>query len=156
MTEEMITGIALVIAGVVGFTTYKSKIGGMTKNQKFIEKAKKAGHYTVGEYEDSTVHLGNYNSSDVYMRSKSLKVKYKYQVNGLTYYKHMTFQSPGKVSVDFPVSVTVYYDPQNPQKAICPEEATKTQQRKSGCLASIGIALLTLFVVFHILRLLIG
>ena len=156
MGEEIITSIALIIAGIVGFSNYKKKIGGATEKQRFIENAKRAGHYTVGEYADSKVQLGNYNSSDVYMRSKTLKVKYKYQVNGVSYYKQLTFQDPGKVSVDFPVSVTVYFDPSNPKKAVCPEEATKTQQRRSGCLVTIGVTILTLAVSFYILKFLVG
>lgn len=156
MNDEIIAGIALVIAGIVGFLTYKKKVGGMSKKQKFIEKAKRAGHYTVGEYEDSKIQFGNRDSADIYMKSNALKVKYKYRVNGIAYYKQLTFQDPGKVSIDYPASITVYYDPQNPKKAVCHEEATKSKQRESGCLVTIGITILTLFAVFHILRLLIG
>lgn len=156
MSDEIIVGIALAIAGIVGFFTYRRKVGGQTKKQRFIENAKRAGHYTEGEYVDSKVLLGNRESSNLYLKNKTLKVKYEYWVNGVRYLKTLTFQDPGKVSIDFPVSVTVYYDPNNPRKAVCPEEATKTQQLRSGCLVTIGATILALAMSFHILRFLLG
>jgi hypothetical protein len=152
MTEEMITAVALLIACAVGFYTYKLRMGGQTKNQKFIDKAKKSGHYVVGEYADSKLQLGVEDSNNARMRNKVLHVRYKYQVNGIEYYKKLAFQSIGMVSVDFPIRVTVYYDPKNPKKAVCPEEATKAQQRQSGCLVTIVVTVATLFCAFHLLN----
>ena len=152
MPEELYTAIALGVAITVGTITYKRCRNNGTRKNKFIEQAKLGGYYTTGEYVDSKVLLGNPESSDIYLKSKSLKCKYKYQVNGVTYYKYMTFQSPGKVSVDFPVSTTVYYNPNNPKKAVCPEEATNSHRLRYAGLSSIVIAFLTLFCVFHILR----
>jgi hypothetical protein len=156
MTEEIITAIALAIAAVVGFFTYKFRMQGQTKNQKFIEKAKRTGHYTVGEYADSKLQLGVEDSNNARMRNKVLHVRYKYRVNHIEYYKKLSFQSIGMVSPDFPIRVTVYYDPRNPKKAVCPEEATKSQQRQSGCLMTILVTVATLFCAFHILNTLLG
>jgi hypothetical protein len=150
--EEIITTIALVIAAIMGYLTYKKRMGGMTKNQKFIANAKQAGNYTIGQYDDSVLQFGNRESTNLYRRSDRMKVRYKYRVKGVDYYKTLFFQDPGKISIDYPYNITVYYDPQNPKKAVCPEEATKKQQLESGCLASMGITLLTLFVVFHVLK----
>lgn len=156
MSEEIIMSIALIIAGIVGFVTYKKKIGGKTKKQKFIEKAARAGHFTTGHYESSKVILGAEGSSNVKYREDKLKVKYKYEINGIAYYKSMIFQSTGRVGTNFPSEVKVYYDPSNPKNAVCPEEATKAKQVRSGCFVTIGVTILTLAVSFYILRFLLG
>lgn len=156
MREEIITYISLIVAGIVGFFAYKRRVGGANRRHRFIENAKRTGCYTVGECVDSKLQFGNPDSSSLHMRSNSLKVKYKYQVDGISYYKSMTFQDPGKVCIDFPISVTVYYDRNNPKKAICPEEATKAQQLRSSCLGSMGLAILALIVTFYLLRSVLG
>ena len=152
MSDELYAAIALAVAIAAGTITYKKCRSKGTRKNNFIERAKLGGYYTSADYVDSKVLLGNSESSDVYFRSKSLKCKYKYQVNGSTYYKYMTFQSPGKVSVDFPISTTVYYDPKNPKKAVCHEEATNIHRLRYAGLTAICVSFLTLFCVFHILR----
>ena len=127
-----------------------------TGKQRFIEKAKAAGNCTRGEYEDSEVSLGVADSNNSHFRNDTLIVKYRYTVDGLVYHKALPFQSPGRASIDFPSSVEVYYDPQNPKKAFCPEEATQAHQRRSGCLLSIGGTFIFLFLSFHLLRLIAG
>lgn len=128
MTEELLTGLALMVAGVVAYLSRNIKLGSVANRAKFIEKAKAAGNYTIGKYVDSKRLLGNRESSNLVYRSDTLKVKYCYQVNGIEYFKNLQFQSPGKIFIDFPVDVTVYYDPKNPKKAVCPNEATKSMQ----------------------------
>ena len=97
MRDEVIVFIALVIAGIVGFLLYKRRVGGMSRKQRFIDNAKREGNYTTGEYVDSKVQLGSPDSADLYLRSNTLKVRYMYHVDGIPYYKTLTFQDPGKV-----------------------------------------------------------
>lgn len=156
MEDYIIMGISLVITGIVSLFTYNRLKNKQTKNQKFIEKATRAGCYTSGHYETSKVILGVEGSSNVKYREDKLKVKYKYMVNGISYYKHVTFQSTGRVGTDFPVEIKVYYDPHNPKKAICPQEATKAMQVRSGCMTTIVITIITLIVVFNLLRTILG
>ena len=150
MSDEFLTGIALIIAIIVGVFKYKKN--GNSKKEKFIENAKKTGCYTTGVCVDTKLYWGNPDSSDPRFRHESIKVKYKYTINGIDYYKRMEFQSIGKVAIDYPSQVTVYYDSHKPKKAVCPEETTVAKRIEGGCLSAIFVACLTLFCVFHILR----
>lgn len=155
--QELYVVIAMVIAAFVGRKYYTNRVkNGKSKKQKFIENAKRNGNITVGEAVDVKIVLADRESSNPRMRSESRKVKYSYKVNGIEYFKHMTFQNVGRVSADYPFRVTVYYDPRNPKNAVCPEETSPANTRQNGCLVTIGITILTTFVVFHFLRILLG
>ena len=152
MPDEAIMAAALVLTAFFGRFLYKHQKDRKTGKQRFIEKAKAAGNCTEGEYEDAKVHLGVDGSDNSHFRSDTLVVKYRYTVDGRVYRKSMPFQSPGKAGIDFPSYVQVYYDPRDPKKAVCPEEATWAHQHRSGCLVSIAGTLLFLGASFYLLR----
>ena len=156
MTIEMIGVIAIAAATAVSIL-YKKKFNksGSKKNQ-FIERSKKKGWVTQGVAVSNKFRGGIQGHSSPYMRADARTVKYEYRVDGKTYYKEMTFQSPGMTYVSYPDIVTVYYDRVNPRKAFCPEEATKAQEIKAGGLGAIGVFIATLFIVINILRIFLG
>lgn len=156
MEDYIIMGISLVVTSVVSFFAYKKLKNTPTRKQKFIEKSRQVGCCTTGYYESSKVILGVKESGNIKYREDKLKVKYKYIVNGIPYYKFITFQSTGRVGTDFPVDVKIYYDSNNPKKAICPQEATKAMQVRHGCMTTIVITVITLAIVFNFLRILLG
>lgn len=152
----MIAAIALVIAGVVAYFCRNLNWGSVVKRQKFIEKAARGGYCTVGVYDSSKVIRGIRESSNSVERDDTVKVKYRYEVNGITYYKQLTFLKEGRVSVDSPLEIKVYYDPRNPEKSVCPQEATKSMQVRSGCMTTMVIFILALSCAFYVLRMMFG
>lgn len=156
MSDKIIAAIALVVGGFVGFTAYRGLSKKKSKKRIFIENAKKAGHYTEGKVEKTKVYPGILDSKNPRLRDDSLEATYKYSVNGVDYYKSIMFQSPGRIGTDYPLSITVYYKPENPKKAVCLEEAHTSRDIESGCLKTIAITILTMFATFHIIRILLG
>lgn len=86
------------------------------------------------------------------MREASMVIKYKYTVNGKDYFKKITFQSLGKVTIDYPTEVAIYYDSNNPGKSVSELEISRVNKLRSGCLGTVGKAILTLAVVFYVLK----
>lgn len=156
MSQEMMAAVALAVGIAVAIPTYRWARKKKTKSQKRLEKNKKAGRCAIGEYHSSKVLPGDLRSNDARMRHDSLLVKYKYTVNGMDYYKTMIFQSQGRIGTDFPKRVEVYYDAGNPKKAVCPEEAHPSTQIQSGCLTTIAITFIAMFLCFQIMRILLG
>ena len=156
MGERVIMGISLAITGIISYFVYGRQKTKKTKNQHFIEKAASGGYCTVGTYDSSKVIRGIRDSDNSVERSDTVKVKYRYEVNGITYYKQLTFLKEGRISVDSPLEIKVYYDPANPKKAVCPQEATKAMQVRSGCMTTMVITVITLVVVRGVLRALLG
>ena len=76
MRDEIVVFIAAVVAGIIGLLTYKRRVGGLSRKQRFIGKAKREGNYTIGECVDSKVQLGTPDSADLYLRSNILRLKY--------------------------------------------------------------------------------
>ena len=156
MQDRLITAIALAIAGVVAYLCRNLNWGSVVKKRRFIEKAASGGYCTVGVYDSSKVIRGIRESGNSVERSDAVKVKYRYEVNGITYYKQLTFLKEGRISVDSPLEIKVYYNPRNPKKAVCPEEATKAMQVRSGCMTTMVIFVLALICVRYLLRILFG
>jgi hypothetical protein len=156
MSVEMIGAIAIAAETVVSVLFNKNYKKKGSKNHQFIQRAEKKGCVVQGTAVSSEFRGGIYGHSSPYMRADARIVKYEYRVDGRVYYKKMTFQSPGMTHVSYPDTVKVYYDASNPAKAVCREEATKAQQIRSGGLATIGVFILTLFVVINILKIFLG
>ena len=151
MSEELRLAIALICGLIILSIGYiKLFLKGRSRKQRFIENAKAKGNYTTGKLIDSKLRLGNDESRNESFRYDRMKVTYEYFVNGVSYKKKMVFQSPGMVAVNYPYTVTVYYNPKNPAKGICKEEA----QRNAGCLGTIVLAALTFIVIYNFLKLL--
>lgn len=121
-----------------------------TGKEKFIEKAKSAGHYTAGTIRKSKRSYGNDDSNNSYFRNDRIKVTYGYKVNGKEYQKRLLFQSPGCVSIDYPYEITVYFDPKNPAKAVCKEEISA--DRSGGCLGTFLLDLIFCALLYHLLK----
>ena len=156
MSDEFYAGISVIVGFLVAVPFYRWSRHKKSKKTRFIEKAKKSGNCVTGEYVSSKVIPGDVNSSNPrYCNSREL-VKYKYTVGGNDYYKKITFQTMGVVGTDYPNYVKVYYDPRNPRNALCPEEADPSQQIQSGCLTTILVTILAMFISFHLVRSLLG
>lgn len=154
MNEEMRTIIALIAGAIVLVISYiKLFLKGRSYNQKFIDRAKAKGNYTTATLVDNKLKLGNDDSGNANFKNDRMKCTYEYIVNGTTYKKKLTFQSPGMVAVKFPYTVTVYYEPNNPSKSVCKEEATQGKQRSTGCFGTIGLAALTFIIIYNLLKL---
>lgn len=156
MSDEALVGIALLIAIFVGVLTYKRRKAGSSKGRKFIERAERAGHFTKAVAVDVKTHYPDRSSSDLELRYPRVTVIYQFTLNGEQQRKGMTYQSPGKVSTDYPREVKVYYDPSNPRKAYFKEELYQGTDNVSSSRRAVGAALLTMIGVFCILKFIIG
>lgn len=151
MNETLMNGIVVAVGIAIVLTGYiRSGMNIKSRREKFIEKAKAQGHYTTGECVETKIRRGTNEPDDLY-QDDSLKVKYQYSVNGVTYTKKMSFESPGMVSIKYPHQVTVYYDPKNPGKAVCKEEAERDPN--VGCCGTLVLAGLVMAVLYRILGL---
>lgn len=154
MSEEIRTTIALIVGAIVLVICYiKLFIKGRSHNQKFIENAKEKGNYTTGKLIDNKLRLGNDESGNANFKNDRMKCTYEYIVNGVSYKKKITFQSPGMVAVKFPYTVTVYYDTKNPANSVCKEEATQGAQRSKGCFSTIALAAIAFMIIYNLLKL---
>lgn len=130
MNETLIGCIALPIALFLCIRYNKWLKYRGSKKLQFIQRAKKKGAFTEGVKVDSDFYSGIRGHERRDVRTDSLVVTYRYMVNGIPYHKKMEFQSPGLLVIKHPEKVTVYYDPANPQKAVCPEEANVTDEKQ--------------------------
>lgn len=156
MKLEVITIISLAISITVGILSNKLLMGSKRGKHKFLEEAKKKGNVVQGILAGTKLLLGNEDSKNVRLKNDRIRATYHYTVKGKTYKKVMIFQSWGRVLPDYPASVQVYYNPSNPKKAVCPEEATESGRRQSGCLLSIVIGFVTMVIVFNVINALFG
>lgn len=154
MSEEIRGAIALVAGAIVLVLCYvKLFLRGRSFKQKFIEKAKAKGYFTKAALIDNKIRYGVSDSDNENFKNESMKCTYEYWVNGVSYKKKLTFHSPGLVAVKYPYSITVYYDPSNPSKSVCAEEASQGAQRTIGCLGMIVFAVITFIVIYNLLKL---
>lgn len=155
MSEEIRSAVALITAAIVLIVCYiKLFLRGHSTNQKFVEKAKAQGNFTTATLINNRLRLGNDESGNANFKNDRMKCTYEYKINGISYKKKITFQSPGMVAVKFPYTITVYYDPKNPSKSICKEEASQGSQRTAGCLGTMALTAITFIVIYNLLKLL--
>ena len=153
MHEELRTTIAL-IGGAIVFAVCLHRffrgLKGHSAKDRWIEKATANGTYTTATLIRNKLILGNDESGNSYYKNDRMKCTYEYVVDGVSYKKKLTFQSPGMVAVKYPYTVTVYYDPRNPAKGICKEEV----KRGAGCFGSLLFPAVVFAVIYQLLKLL--
>lgn len=154
MGEEIRSNVALIVGAIVLVVCYiKLFLKGRSFNQRFVERAKAQGSFTTATLIEHKCRLGNDESGSSYFQNDRMKCTYEYKVNGTSYKKKMTFQSSGMVSIKFPYEITVYYDPKNPSKSVCQEEASQGSQRTAGCLGTIIFAVVAFEIAYNLLKL---
>lgn len=152
MAEHITTIIAVVVATIFSRMYYNKIKANGTKRQQFIENAKKHNHSTTGYYVEFRTIRGDLDSENYNRRQGKTNVKYEYYVDGNRYSKVLKFHNGGGYVADFPESVTVYYDPGKPEKALCQEQEPRAAQRQTGCLGAIMIWLIIAAVVLNTLN----
>lgn len=150
MTDNFKLGIAIVFGLIVFIYLFITKVlNNKNRINKFIEKCELEGTKTEATCVSTKLVLGNDESGNSYFKNDRYKVKYFYQVNGKTYYKKITFQSPGTVSTNYPYTIMVYYDKNNPKKAYTKIEG----KRSGGCFFSVAVSLIIILVIYNLLKL---
>ena len=146
MSEELITSISAIVGILVFLYCLIFKcIKGNTKKQKQAKKWEEQGCVTVGSVVDvKTIRRGDYDAS---RQDNELWVIYAYRVNGVTY------QTGTRFVLNYPATVSVYYNPRNPKKCITSNDTTALARYKQGCLVTIIATLGSMFLVIHGLRL---
>ena len=95
MGEEFRSVVALIVGAIVLVVCYiKLFLKGRSFNQRFVERAKAQGSFTTATLIDHKCRLGNDESGSSYFQNDRMKCTYEYKVNGTSYKKKMTFQSP--------------------------------------------------------------
>lgn len=154
MSEEMIN----LIPGIVGilvfiFCYFRLILFGKSRKQKFVEKAKENGNFVEGVFVDFRISRGSHESKNDAFGEDDYIVKYEYCVDGMKYYKKLRFNSGGSMTKCYPSKIMVYYNPNNPKKAIAGNEATAVQQKKSGCLTSFVVTGIVVWSLIRLIRL---
>lgn len=164
MSDNLQFGIALVCGFIVFIYSFiRLFIYGKTQKQRFIEKAKEKGWVTEGIFVDfkRRTYTRRSRGRNRYRRKRYgykryrydiLTVKYEYFVNGKSYYKKLKFQIRKWDRAEFPHKVKVYFDPKNPKKAVCPQQATEAHQKENGCLLTILFTIATIKIVYELIK----
>lgn len=153
MSDSMAMNVALIVGLIVFVYNFVFVfLKGTSKKQKFIEKAKKQGNYTTGRQCKVKVYKGDITSNDENIRSDTFEVTYEYTVGGKIYKKKLCFNNPGVVGSNHPYEVTLYYDEKNPGKAVCPQEASRLAQRQSGCFTTLVVTVITIELIYQVLK----
>lgn len=156
MSNTMIVFIALVAAILVGRRKYTGVKSGNTKNKAFAQRAIEHGWVATGRAVKVDTFYGDRSSSNADLRNRRVMVAYEFQVDGKTYYKHMSYQNKGMVTVDYPKTITIYYDPKNIKASISEAEVNQSVRADTGCLQAGGKGLLVFVLVVVILNMLFG
>ena len=153
MSEELKSCIIFVVAIALGIFSFFAHLRVPTRKQKFVEKAKRSGNFTEAECVDVKLYsnFGTRDNEKASVRSDLLKVKYRYRVKGIDYYKKYSFQSPGKVSIDYPYCITVYYNPRRPKRVVSSLDVSQSDQMRMGCLTAIIVTILSILVFGYFL-----
>ncbi len=155
MSDELRVGIAVVLGGIIliagWIRLYRPPF--RTRKHKLIEAAKAKGNVVEGKLFKKRFIHGDRSSENEVTRNDAMKVTYEYQVDGISYYKKMTFQSIGMVCTQYPDTVMVYYDEKNPKRSACPEEATREMRQQAGCLAYFLVAVVVMALALNLPRL---
>ena len=151
MSEELKSCIIIVVAIALGIFSFFGRLRVLTRKQKFVKKAKRSGNFTEAECVDVKRYsnFGTRDNEKASVRSDLLKVKYRYRVKGIDYYKKYSFQSPGKVSIDYPYSITMYYNPRRPKRVVSSLDVSQSDQMSMGCLTAIIVTILSILVFGH-------
>lgn len=147
MSQDMILLISL-LAGIVvcAFELRFLVFKGRSRNQRVVEKRKAKGCVTIGKMKDFKAVYGNGEDKGKEIGKDLYYVTYTYMVQGKTYKRTLCFESN-----DFPVEVTIYYDPNNPKKSLAANEATRAEQIQHGCLITVVSTILVIGIVGNLL-----
>lgn len=153
MSDEIITLLSLAVSVPVSIAYYRKVMGGNSKKDKLIRKAKKHGCVVTAVAGNTEYLYGDPNASSLEDRSPSMLVKYEYQVDGVTYRKQLRFQKFDRSLISYPDRITIYYDPAHPRKAACLEETPQWVRKQNGCLGAAAIWLVLYIVLGNVLKL---
>lgn len=98
--------------------------------------------------------MGDSSSGNDAYRFNTTSIKYKYTVSGKDYFIGLDFLEKSSISSQHPSQIRVYYNPQNPQKALC-KESVGDVPKASGYYKCIFVTILTIIIVNQLLKLLI-
>ncbi len=136
--------IGLLIRGCILIYRADGKNEPVTRQGRFIERAKKNGCVTKARVVKHTLIHGDPDSKSSINRDTRVHVTYEYRVNGVDYRKKQTFSSFSSSIPEYPYQMDIYYDPQNPKKA-----KFNSSQGSGLCLLTIIEAVAALFIIYH-------
>lgn len=144
---QLLSAAVGLFVGVYGIVFWIVK--GTSRKQKFIQRARKQGNVTTGYFKGHKFRGGSTSERlNPTLGDDQYTVTYTYRVNNKDYEKVLIFTS---ASIDFkiPKEIRVYYDSENPEKAVCPEEASQNAQRRHGCFMTILATFVAINIAFR-------
>lgn len=154
MPDEIISLLALCVSVPVAVGYYKKVMGGNSKHDRFVEKAKRNGCVTTGVCVDTEYLSGDPDAKSLEGRSGAIEAKYQYRVEGVTYKKKLLFRNPGSMHIEHPKTIEIYYDVHNPKKAVSPVEFSTATRYQTGCLGAVGVWIVLTAIMINVLKLL--
>lgn len=154
MDTAVMGAIAMAVSIPISVAYYRSVIKNGNREQRFAEEAKRQGNAATGTCVGTKWICGDH--QDGKNTYPAIWVKYEYRVAGRAYYKEVRFEgkTPRCIYIDYPDTVTVYYDPSKPKKAVCDVQVCEYNNRQSGCLGAAALWFAISFVIVHALELL--
>ena len=145
-TEYIIYTITGIVAVVVGRLCYvRIYKYGKSRKQRRAERWRDQGGVAQGTLFDvDLLRAGDPSLEGEDLQEDLYRAHYHYIVHGMTYTVSLRFLS------DYPRRVTVYYDPENPEKHVAANEITEAARRRRGCLISILLTLLSMWLCIHL------
>lgn len=147
----MSEGIKLAIAFICGVIVFvyciiKYFINKNTRGNRLKEKAERDGTIVVAK---AIKHLYRRETEET-GQDQSMTVVYEYSVNNKKYRKKLRYYNSGRIMYND--EVRIYYDKNNPRKAVASAELGTEQQ--TGCLITIFVPIIIIIVIFNLLRIL--
>ena len=146
-TEYIVYTISGIVGVIVGwFCFQRIYLKGRSRKQRRAERWRDQGGVAEGVFfKCELARAGDPSLEGEDLQEDLYRVHYHYTVHGMTYTVSLRFLS------DYPRRITVYYDPENPEKYIAANEITEVARRNRGCLLSILLTCLSIGVSGNLL-----
>ena len=147
-TEYIIYTLSGIVGVIVGRLCYVHIYKyGKSRKQRRAERWRDQGGVAQGTmFELELLRAGDTALDAEDLREDLYRVKYHYTVQGMTYTVSLRFLS------DYPRKITVFYDPDEPEKHIAANEITEVARRNRGCLLSLLLTFLAIGVSGNLFR----
>ena len=147
MTEEdifyTITSIVCITVGLLCYKHIYKKW--KPRKQRRAERWRDQGGVAQGTIFDvDLLRAGDPSLEGEDLQEDLYRAHYHYIVHGTTYTVSLRFLS------DYPRKITVFYDPEKPEDHIAANEITEAARRRRGCLISILLTLLSMWLCIHL------
>ena len=152
MNIETKAMIALAISIILIVLNTKLYYGGKTRKQVLVKEAKAKGNIVIA---DAIKNVYSYGLKEIKKPNghfASEKVTYEYIVNGKRYHFKEKYVGRDQTHCDFPLSIRVYYDEENPKRIAFDFDVSKQGQFRGSIISGAIIFFAGTFVILQVLN----